>query len=65
MYLTLKYFHLISVVGWVASSSSLGLFLIYKTFILKDKNQQVERRFYRNLVFLEFFFIYLCDYFWV
>lgn len=59
MYLTLKYFHLISVIGWIASSSSLGLFLMYKTFILKDKNQQIERKFYRNLVFLEFFFFIL------
>ncbi len=58
MYLTLKYFHLLSVVSWIASSSSLGLFLLYKTFVLKDENQEIERKFYRNLVFLEFFFLY-------
>ena len=53
MYLFLKYLHLLTVIGWISSSSSMSLYLIYKTFILKDENQEKERKFYRYLVYLE------------
>jgi putative membrane protein len=33
----------------------MSLYLIYKTFVLKDENQEKERKFYRYLVYLEVF----------
>jgi putative membrane protein len=55
MYLFLKYLHILAVIGWINSSSSMSLYLIYKTFVLKDENQEKERKFYRYLVYLEVF----------
>jgi len=55
MYLFLKYLHILAVIGWISSSSSMSLYLIYKTFVLKDENQEKERKFYRYLVYLEVF----------
>ena len=53
MYLLLKYLHILAVIGWISSSSSMSLYLIYKTFVLKDENQEKERQFYKYLVYLE------------
>lgn len=55
MYLFLKYLHILAVISWISSSSSMSLYLIYKTFVLKDENQEKERKFYKYLVYLEVF----------
>ncbi|ACN98203.1 hypothetical protein SULAZ_0845 [Sulfurihydrogenibium azorense Az-Fu1] len=57
MYLLFKYFHILSVIGWVSSTSSLGIYLLYKTFIKKDlSNQEEIRSFYRFLTVFELLF---------
>jgi putative membrane protein len=33
----------------------MSLYLIYKIFVLKDKNQEKERKFYKYLVYLKVF----------
>ncbi|MGC9119862.1 MAG: hypothetical protein ACP5G3_00230 [Sulfurihydrogenibium sp.] len=58
-YLLLKYLHILAVLGWISSTSSLGLFLLYKTFIVKDLNQYLERKFYRFLTIFELLFFAL------
>jgi putative membrane protein len=60
VYLFFKYLHLISVIGWVSSTSSLGLYLIYKTLLKRDfYNQEEVRSFYRFLTVFEILFFLL------
>ena len=60
MYLFFKYIHIISVIGWASSTSSLGLYLLYKTLVSKDLSNQKELRdFYRVLTFFELLFFTL------
>ncbi|WP_297887963.1 hypothetical protein [Sulfurihydrogenibium sp.] len=57
MYLIFKYLHILSVIGWISSTSSLGVYLLYKTFVKKDlKNQFEVRSFYRFLTIFELTF---------
>ena len=57
MYLLFKYLHIISVIGWISSTSSLGLYLLYKTFVKNDlSNQEEVRSFYRFLTVFELLF---------
>jgi putative membrane protein len=57
LYLTFKYLHILSVIGWVSSTLSLGIYLLYKTLYKKDlKNQEEIRSFYRFLTIFELLF---------
>ncbi|MCX7738504.1 MAG: CopD family protein [Hydrogenothermaceae bacterium] len=59
LYLWLKYVHIISVIGWVSSTLSLGLYLLYRTLVLDSSEEQEDLRFfYRFLTYFEIgFFI--------
>jgi putative membrane protein len=52
-YTTAKFFHLIGVFLWVASSSSLGLFMIYGNFKDTKCDKHIIRNFYRWMTNLE------------
>lgn len=59
-YLWLKFFHILSVIGWVSSTLSLGLYLIYETIIVKRFDcQHRVRIFYKFLTVFEIIFFIL------
>lgn len=59
-YLWFKYFHILSVIGWVSSTLSLGIYLLYETLIQKRFDCQPQARsFYRFLTFFEILFFVL------
>ncbi|RMH79782.1 MAG: DUF2269 family protein [Acidobacteria bacterium] len=52
-YTTAKFLHLIGIFFWVASSSSLGLFMLYSTWRQTGCDQHMLRNFYRWMTNLE------------
>lgn len=72
-YTTAKFFHIIGILLWVSSSSSLGLFMLYSMHRPTGCNQDLLRNFYRWMTNLEivsflfalsigFYMLYLIEY---
>jgi len=65
MYLFLNYLHILAVISWISSSSSMSLYLIYKTFVLKDENQEKERKILQIFSILRSIFVFGSNIPWI